>query len=191
MSIASYIVIALALALSNMLQFRRSGEVTPIRLSTGVFVALLVAVVHSALYYLGGAIGSLLRISSPDSPTMYADVNAYIFLGLAIVVAVKLVFPYLKRNPQLPVFRLDQLQSVFAMALASGINVCLVGIGTGFVESGQAFHRMVWPMLACIFLFGYLGLMFGRQKVQMRPRRWIVIAGVLLVGVGIAAVVNV
>jgi hypothetical protein len=32
--------------------------------------------------------------------------------------------------------------------------------------------------------------MFGRQKVTMRPRRWMIIACILLLGCGIAAVVN-
>jgi hypothetical protein len=32
--------------------------------------------------------------------------------------------------------------------------------------------------------------MFGRQKVQLRPRRWMILASVLLIAVAIAAVVN-
>ena len=45
-------------------------------------------------------------------------------------------------------------------------------------------------MLLLMWLFGYWGVMLGRQKVAMRPIRWMIIASVLLLGVVIAAMVN-
>lgn len=190
MSIVSYIVLALALGLVNMLLFRRCGEATPVRLSTGLLQVLMVSAIHTALIYLGSLVGSLLSLHSPDDPYMYADVNAYIFLGMSVVVIVKMLMPYLRKEPRLPLFNLDDSRAVLAMAAATGVNVFLVGIGTGFVETGQAVHKLIWPLLTASILLGYLGLMFGRQKVQLRPRRWMVAACVLILGVAIAAVVN-
>lgn len=190
MSIVSYIVLALALGLVNMLLFRRCGEATPVRLSTGLLQVLMVSAIHTALLYLGSLVGSLLNLHSPDDPYMYADVNAYIFLGMSVVVIVKMLTPYLRKEPRLPLFNLDDSRAVLAMAAATGVNVFLVGIGTGFVETGQAVHKLIWPLLTASILLGYLGLMFGRQKVQLRPRRWMVAACVLILGVAIAAVVN-
>ena len=190
MSIVSYIVLALALGLVNMLLFRRCGEATPVRLSTGLLQVLMVSAIHTALIYLGSLVGSLLSLHSPDDPYMYADVNAYIFLGMSVVVIVKMLMPYLRKEPRLPLFNLDDSRAVLAMAAATGVNVFLVGIGTGFAETGQAVHKLIWPLLTASILLSYLGLMFGRQKVQLRPRRWMVAACVLILGVAIAAVVN-
>lgn len=190
MSIVSYIVIALALGVVNMLLFRRCGEATPVRLSAGLLLVLVVSAVQAAMYYLGSRVGSLLRLHSPADPHMYDDYNAYIFLGMNLVVIIKLLAPYLRREPRLPLFNLADRRSVLAMAAATGINVLLVGIGTGFVEQGHAIHKIVWPLLTASLLLGYLGLMFGRQKVQLRPRRWMVVACVLLLGTAIAACVN-
>lgn len=190
MSVASYIIIALAMGLVNMLLFRRCGEATPIRLSAGLVVVMVVAVVHAVLYYLGFAVGSLLCISSPDDPYMFDDVNAYIFLGMVIVVTVKMLLPYLRKEPRVPYFNLRDAKSVVAMAAATGINVLLVGIGVGFVEGENRVHLILWPLLAFSLLLGYLGLMLGRQKVQLRPRRWMVLACVLLLATAIAACVN-
>lgn len=190
MSIVSYIVIALALGIVNMLLFRRCGEATPVRLTAGLVIVLAVAVIHVILYYLGSRVGSLLSLHSPDDPFMYADVNAYIFLGLTLMVIIKMFAPYLRKEPRLPLFNLGDRRSVVAMAVATGINVLLVGIGTGFAEQGHAVHKIVWPLLTASLLLGYLGLMFGRQKVQLRPRRWMVVACVLLLGTAIAACVN-
>lgn len=190
MSIVSYIVIALALGVVNMLLFRRCGEATPVRLSAGLLLVVVVSAVQAAMYYLGSRVGSLLSLHSPADPHMYDDYNAYIFLGMNLVVIIKLLAPYLRREPRLPLFNLADRRSVLAMAVATGINVLLVGIGTGFVEQGHAIHKIVWPLLTASLLLGYLGLMFGRQKVQLRPRRWMVVASVLLLGTAIAACVN-
>jgi putative Mn2+ efflux pump MntP len=190
MSIASYIVIALALGLVNMVLFRRCGEAMPVRLSAGLLIVLGVSAVHAVLYYLGAALGNLMRLDSASDSHMYDDVNAYIFLGIVLVVIIKMLVPYLRREPRLPVFSLARTGSVLAMAVATGINVLLVGIGVGFADSEVAVHALLWPLLVAGFLLGYMGLMFGRRKVDMRPRRWMVLASVLLLATAIAACVN-
>lgn len=190
MHVAFFIVIALALGLCDMLLFRRCAEATPIRLSSGLLAALAVAVIHVFMYWLGAFIGNLIQLESIDNPMLFARENAYICLGLFLIVVIKMLFPYLRREPRLPLFSLGSASSVLAMAFASGINVLLLGIGTGFVEQGIRIHCIVWPLFIATFIFGYLGVMYGRQKVQMRPRRWMVAACILLLGVGIAAVVN-
>ena len=172
-----------------MLLFRRC-EVTPVRLSVGICHVLVVSAIHVMFFFLGSLIGHLLSFHSTDDPHMYADINAYIFLGISIVVIIKLLVPYLRKEPRLPLFNLNDSMSVLAMAAATGINVLLIGIGSGFVEQGNPIHRIIWPLLIANILFGYLGLMFGRRKVAMRPHRWMIVASVLLLGVAIASVVN-
>ena len=190
MSIVSYIVLALALGISSMLLFRRCGEATPVRLSAGLLTVVEVSAIHVLFLYLGHLLGRLLCLYSPTDPHMYDDVNAYIFLGITITVIVKMLSPYLRREPRLAVFDLRSGKAVLAMAAATGINVLLIGIGTGFVESGYAVHKIIWPLLTADILLGYLGLMFGRRKVALRPRRWMIVCCVLLLGVAIAATVN-
>ena len=144
MSIVSYIVIALALGICNMLLFRRCGESFPIRLSAGITVSFTVSAVHVILYLLGALIGSLLCFYSPEEPTLYADINAYIFLGINIIVIIKGLLSYLRRNPRLPLFDLTNGGSVLAMAAATGINALLIGLGVGFVEQHISIHKIIW-----------------------------------------------
>lgn len=190
MSLVSYLVIALALGIGNMLLFRRCGEPTPVRLSSGLLIVLVTAAIHTLLFSLGNMLGSLLHLYSPNSPSMYADVNAYIFLGITLAIIIKMLSPYLRKEPRLPLFDLRNTASVLAMGAATGINVLLLGIGTGFAAPDTSLHKLIWPLLAATTLFGYFGLMFGRQKVSLRPLRWTIIEGVLLLGVAIAAIVN-
>ena len=191
MSVAFYLVLALSFGVNTMLLFRRCGEQYPVRLSEGLLYTLMLAVLHAAFLYLGVLLGTYLCFYSPDDPTRYSDVNAYIFIGLAVVVMVKMIVPYLRRNPELPVFDLFSVKSVLAMAIASGINVLLIGIGTGFIEQHPTILKIAVPTLIISVLFGYLGLMFGRQKVQLRPRRWAIISAVLLAGAAVAALITI
>lgn len=191
MSIATYIVLALAFGINAMLLLRRCAEATPVKLSKGLGITLLLSITFVLLFLLGISIGDLLRIESFDAPQLFARTNAYIFLGMTLFVVVRLILPYLRRQPKLAVFDLRNWGSVMAMAVASGINVLLVGLGLGFVMplSGHV-HWAIWPLFAFTLILGYLGVMFGRQKVAMRPRRWMIVACILLLGCAIAAVVN-
>ena len=191
MSIAAYIVVALAFAISNMLLFRRCAEPFPLRLSKGIIVTFVVAAIQTLLFMLGMTIGDLLRLEGTTNANLYANANAYILLGFFIFVILKQLLPYLRREPRLPVFNITDWKAIIAMAFASGINLLLAGIGMGFAAplSGHL-HIAIWPLLALTFIFGYLGVMFGRQKVDLRPRRWIIVSDILLLGTAIAAVVN-
>lgn len=191
MHIAAFIVLALAFGISNMLLMHRCGELTPIRLSRGLLLTLAMAVVQAALFLLGVMLGGMLRFELPDDADAFSTANAMIFMGLDLFVVVRMLLPYLRREPRLPLFDLGDNGACAAMAFVSGINPMLVGLGAGFAAS-TAFARPVLclTMALVMWIFAYWGLMLGRRKVAVRPRRWMVMAGVLLLAVGIAACVN-
>lgn len=191
MSIATYIVISIAFGVTAMLLMRRCAETTPVKLTKGLAIMFVTATIYVLLFILGITLGDLLRIEGTDAPQLYARTNAYIFLGLTIFVALRMLLPHLKRKPQLPIFDLRNWGSVLAMSVASGINVLLIGLGLGFVmpPAGHV-HWAIWPLFISSVLLGYTGIMFGRQRVTIRPLRWMIVACILLLGCGIAAVVN-
>lgn len=191
MIIAAYIVLALAFGISDMILFQRCGKVTPIRLSRGMAVTLVVAVVQTMLFMLGMLLGDLLRFELPTDAQAYAQTNAMIFMGLAVFVVLRMLMPHLRREPKLPLFNLGSNAACVAMAFATGINYLLIGLGAGFVASLESdLHKALWPMLVVLFLTGYFGLMLGRRKVALRPRRWMIVVAVLILAVAIGALVN-
>ncbi|MBO4593556.1 MAG: manganese efflux pump [Bacteroidaceae bacterium] len=191
MHVATYIVLALAFGINTMILMRRCAEATPIKLTKGLGITFLVSIVSCLFFMLGISLGDLLRIEGSDAPQLYARTNAFISLGLAVFVSLRMLLPYLRRKPQLAVFDLRNWGSVAAMAVASSINILLTGLGLGFVNSLSGnIHWAIWPMFVSVLILGYLGIMFGRQKVEMRPRRWMIVACILIIGSAIAAVVN-
>lgn len=191
MLIAAYIVLAIAFGISNMVLFYRCAEITPIRLSRGLFITFLVSVVQTVLFLLGMFLGDILRFELPTDAEAFSKTNSLIFLGLDLFVMLRMLMPYLKRESQLPIFNLGSNSACVAMAFATAINLLLVGLGAGFVASlAMDNHKALWPLIIILFLAGYWGLMLGRTKVNIRPRRWMIVASVLLLAVSIAAVVN-
>ncbi len=191
MLIAAYIVLAIAFGISNMVLFYRCAEITPIRLSRGLFITFLVSVVQTVLFLLGMFLGDILRFELPTDAEAFSKTNSLIFLGLDLFVMLRMLMPYLKRESQLPIFNLGSNSACVAMAFATAINLLLVGLGAGFVASlAMDIHKALWPLIIILFLAGYWGLMLGRTKVNIRPRRWMIVASVLLLAVSIAAVVN-
>ncbi len=191
MSLVSYIVIATAFGILNMLLFRRCAEATPVRLSVGLTISLLVAAVHALLLWLGAWLGNTFRFELAADPMAFQSANCWIFFALALFVGLRTALPYLRREPKLPVFSLEGFGQVVLLAAATGINVFLVGVGIGFADSVLHTHRCIWPMLTMCVLLGYLGVMFGRQKVAVRPRRWAFVAALMVLGVAVAALFSI
>ncbi len=192
MSIVSFIVIAIAFGISAMLLMRRCTEAAPVMLSSGLLISFMVAVVHVALFCLGILLGNMLRFELPGEPEAFLKSNAFVFLGLAIMVSIKMMWPYRGRKTQPVAYDLNAgVFRVLLFIVATGVNGFLLGVGAGFVTPlAGHFHRAFWPLFVATFLFSYLGIMYGRQQVKLRPRRWMVVSAVILIVTAIAAVVN-
>ena len=192
MSIVSFIVIAIAFGISAMLLMRRCAEVAPVPLSAGLLISFTVAIVHAALLCAGIWLGNMLRFELPDNADAFSRANSFVFLGMAIIVSIKMMWPYMGKKTQPMAYDLNAgTLRVLLFTVGTGINGFLLGMGAGFVTLLEGrFHSAFWPLLVSTFLFSYLGIMYGRQHVKLRPRRWMAVSAVILIVTAIAAVVN-
>lgn len=192
MSIVSFIVIAIALGISFMLLMQRCADAAPVPLSSGLLISITMAVVQAALFCVGISLGNMLRFELPDAPEAFARPNAFIFLGMSLFVAAKMLWPYMGRKTKPASYDLNAgTLRVMLFTIAAGVNGFLLGLGVGFVASlSNHLHSALWPMLVAVFLMAYLGIMYGRQHVKLRPRRWMAASTVILIVTAIAAVVN-
>ena len=182
MYIVIFIVLSIALGISAMLLMHRSVEATPVRLSSGILISFATALVHVALFCLGIWLGNKLFLNNNGDPTPYVKQNALVFLGLAVMVALKQFLPYMGRRTKPAAYDLNAgFVQVFLFTVFTGINGFLLGFGIGFVAMlGVCFHAALWPLFILTFLFSVLGIMFGRQHVPMRSRRWMGLSSLII-----------
>ena len=182
MYIVIFIVLSIALGISAMLLMHRSVEATPVRLSSGILISFATALVHVALFCLGIWLGNKLFFNINGDPTPYVKQNALVFFGLAVMVALKQFLPYMGRRTKPAAYDLNAgFVQVLLLTVFTGINGFLLGFGIGFVAMlGVCFHAALWPLFILTFLFSVLGIMFGRQHVPMRSRRWMGLSSLII-----------
>ena len=162
MSVLEYIILAFALAMPVMVTVRGCALKTPIRLTRGLAVSILIAIEHVLLILAGMYIGNMLRFGFPEYDN--------------------LVFPaFRKKEKELPAYNIANWTTVLLLGVATGINTLFVGLGLGFRVSFAAdLWRVAIPLFVILFVLCYLAIMLGRQKKEMRARRWQLIAVLFL-----------
>ena len=175
MSVLEYIILSFALSVPVMVTVRGCALKTPIRLTRGLAVSSLIAIEHVLLILAGIYVGNLLRFGFPeyDNP---------VYLGLLVVVAFRMVIPaFRKKEKELPVYNIASWTTVLLLGVATGINTLFVGLGLGFLVSFKTeIWRLAIPFFVILFVLCYLAIMLGRQKKEIRARRWQLIAVLFL-----------
>ena len=175
MSVIEYILLALALSVPTAIVLRSSAKQSQVRLSQALIVVLLIALMHAAFLVLGMYLGNLFRFDIPS-------VDSLVYLGLFIVVAIKLMVPAFRhKEMKVQGYDITRWSTAIALGVATGLNVLLIGIGLGFMVSPvEDKFKAAIPMVVILFVLGYWAVMLGRQKKSMKERRWLLIAVLFL-----------
>ena len=191
MTIFEYILIAFAFGIETMLFMRRHTEKVPVRLTQGAALASIVALVYAVMFLLGIRVGNILRFADPDMGASFDTVNTLVFVGLSVVVVVKMLISLRRRKNHEPaIYNIERYTTMVALAFAMGINVLILGLGVGFLPATDGdLWRVAIPMFVMVLLLAYWGIMLGRQKVEIRENRWIFISVILLLSVVVYRVV--
>lgn len=178
MSIINYIVLALGLSITALIASRNSAEQHPVQLTQGLLHSLIMGVGFALLMAIGVLIGNLLAFDIPS-------VDRNVFLGLFLVVIVKLLFGNKKSQAS---FNITKVSVSILMAVAVGINPLLIGISVGFT------NPLSWLLVLCSLVFTLLmsfwGIMLGRKKVDIRQRRWQLISVLCLLVVMLVSIIS-
>ena len=179
--ILSAIVIAIALSIRMLLVARGCALQCEIRLTKGLAVSAVLALVHVALFYVAMLLGDILKFDD----SLFGNVNELVFIGIILIVSVRWIFQVWRKDRALPAYGINRWGTVAGLALATGLNVFMVGLGFGFVSGSPRLYLSL-PLFVTTLLSSYFGIMFGRRKVEMNIRRWQFLAIVMLLGVAIS-----
>ena len=172
MSVLEYIILSLALSVETLLIVRACALKSTIRLTRGMGVSIIIAIVHSLFLGVGMLIGNLLMFGFPE-------VDNLVYLGLMIIVAVRLLVTAMRKDKNRPSYDITRIGTSIGLAIASGINVLFVGLALGFrVLVEVDIFKAIVPLVILTFGFAYWAIMLGRREVEVNSKRWALI-GVL------------
>ncbi|MCR4659609.1 MAG: manganese efflux pump [Bacteroidales bacterium] len=179
--IIAAIVIAISLSVRALLVIRGCAWGNQMKLLSGLAISVVLAIVHTVLFYTGLLTGDILRFDE----SLYDTANALVFMGISAVVALRWLFQVRRKSVALPSYNLSRVNAVLAFAFASGISVFMVGLGFGFVCKEPRWFLAI-PLFVQTLVGAYFGVMFGRRHVEMNVRRWQLLSALLLLSVAVS-----
>lgn len=188
MSILEFIILALALSFEALIVMHGCALQTPVKLTKGLAESFSVALVNALLLLVGIWLGNLLRFTpanlDPDAASTYrlwSDTDNLVYLGLMILVAVRLLFRSGKKSRQVQPYDISRFPTSLLLGVAIGINTLLVGLALGFrIPMADNIWRAAIPLVVLMTLFALLGTMLGRQQKELRARRYTLFAVLFL-----------
>ena len=188
MSIIEFIILAIALSFEALIVMHGCASKTPIQLTKGLAESFTMALVSIVLLIAGIWIGNLLRFTpdsvNPDATStnsLLNDTDNLVYLGLMILVALRLLFRSGKKSRQVQPYDISRFGTALLLGVAVGINTLFVGLALGFrIPLADNLWRAAIPMVVIMTLFALLGLMLGRQRKELRARRYTLFAVLFL-----------
>ena len=187
MSIIEFIILSIALSFEAMIVMHGCALKNPVKLTKGLAEAFCIAAVNALLLIAGIWLGNLLRFtpdtldpSASSTNSLLTDTDNLVYLGLMILVAVRLLFRSGKKSRQMQPYDIGRFSTAILLGIAVGINTLIIGLALGFrIPLGENIWRATIPMLI-MTLFALLGLMLGRQQKELRARRYTLFAVLFL-----------
>jgi putative Mn2+ efflux pump MntP len=188
MSIIEFIILSIALSFEVLIVMHGCALKTPVKLTKGLGEIVCIAVINALLLAIGLWLGNMLRFT-PDSidpntsstNSLMSETDNLVYLGLMILVAVRLLFRSGKKSRQVQPYDISRFSTALLLGVAVGINTLIVGIALGFrMLLCENIWRATIPLVVIMTIFGLLGLMLGRQKKEIRARRYTLFAVLFL-----------
>lgn len=187
MSLIEFIILAIALSFEALVVMHGCAYKNKIPLTKGLAESAMVAFINAILLAAGIWIGSKLKFSpagiDPDASqtvSLLADTDGLVYLGLLLLVAIRLLFRSGKKGRQVQPYDISRYSTAILLGVAIGINTLIVGIGVGFRPVMSNYFAAAIPLFVVMTLFAFLGVMLGRRGKEIRARRYTLFAVLFL-----------
>lgn len=196
MSVIEFIILAFALSSEALIAMHASARTSSLPLTRGLAESFLIAAINAVLLVVGILVGNLLRFTpdgmSPDETSMtklLTDTDNLVYLGLLILVALRLLFRSGKKRRQPQSYDISRLSTAALLGVAVGINTLIVGLALGFrIPLADNLWRATIPLVVVMTLLSFFGIMMGRQQQEIRARRYTLIAILFLLAFALKSV---
>lgn len=187
MSLIEFIILAIALSFEALVVMHGCAYKNKIPLTKGLAESAMVAFINAILLAAGIWIGSKLKFMpagiDPDASqtvSLLADTDGLVYLGLLLLVAIRLLFRSGKKGRQVQPYDIRRFGTAILLGVALGINTLIIGLAVGFRPVMSNYWSAAVPLFVIMTLMSFLGVMLGRSDKEIRARRYTLFAVLFL-----------
>lgn len=178
MTVIEALLLSLALCVDSLVVSATTTFRSRISYRRGLAMALVFGFCQGAFPLLGALIGDMAR-------AFIEAVDHWVAFGLLAFVGGKMVVDGIKGKSDSHERHTVNLATMFLLGVATSIDAFAVGIGLGLQHQMGTVLWIVAMIGAVTFLVSMLGVLLGRRGVPVPERTASVIAGVVLIGLGV------
>lgn len=178
MTILESIILALALCVDSLVVSTTCALKTKMDWRRGFLLAITFALFQGGFPLIGALIGNIFQ-------SLIEAIDHWIAFGLLALVGLKMLFDAFKEENDESTLDISRYWVICTLAIATSIDAFVVGIGFGLNSSIPSVLLTVAIITIVTFLSAIIGIFLGKQRIPI-PEKWAtIIAGLVLIGLGI------
>ena len=174
------LILALALCVDTLVVSATTAFRSKIGYRRGLLMALILGFCQFAFPLAGAVIGDVAR-------AFIEAVDHWVAFGLLAIIGGKMIVEGLRAEEEKPEAKYNSLGvgTFFLLGVATSIDGLAVGIGLGLDNLMATVLWVVATIGVVTFLVSMLGIYFGKRNIPVPERTANIIAGVVLIGLGV------
>lgn len=180
MSFVEAIILALALCVDSLVVSTTTAFRSKMSYRRGIAMALIFGICQGGFPLMGALVGDIAR-------SFIEAVDHWVAFGLLAIVGGKMIIEGVKNAEEDGVSKYKRLNvaTFFLLGVATSIDAFAVGIGLGLDNPIATVLWVVAIIGVVTFLVSILGVFLGKRNIPVPERTANIIAGVVLIGLGL------
>lgn len=178
MSFVEALILSLALCVDSLVVSATTAFREKVSYRRGVAMALVFGLCQGAFPLMGALIGDVAR-------EFIESVDHWVAFGLLAIVGGKMVVEGIRGKGESTKQRPLTLGTMFMLGIATSIDAFAVGIGLGLDNPMLTVLLVVATIAAVTAVVSLVGVYLGKRNIPVPERTATIVAGVVLVGLGV------
>lgn len=178
MTFLESIILALALCVDSLVVSATSAFKSKMTYKTGLLMAFIFGLFQGLFPLLGALLGGAFR-------TVAESVDHWVAFGLLLIVGGKMIWDAFHGEEEDKALDVTKLGTMCLLGVATSIDAFVVGIGFGMNSTLAETLVTVLVIFVVTVLVSVVGLFLGKRNIPIPERTATVIAGVVLIGLGV------
>ncbi len=183
MNILAVFLLALALCVDSLVVSTTCAMKSKMTFRRGLLLAAIFALFQGGFPLIGALLGSAFE-------NLIESIDHWIAFGLLALVGLKMILDAFKNDSGESNFDVSRVWVLCTLGIATSIDAFVVGIGFGLNNTLPQILFTVLVITVVTFCASILGVILGKQNVPIPEKIATIIAGIVLIGLGVNTLIE-